>query len=68
MGNGGYITFPKLPFPMARNIWKWSKFTVKRKREGEREREPVSIISATFQGKEHCNTELMQSQGVSTVT
>lgn len=24
------ITFPKLPFPMARRIWKWSKLTAKK--------------------------------------
>lgn len=28
-----FLTFPKLPFPMARSIWKWSKFTAKRKAE-----------------------------------
>lgn len=25
---GRHLTLPKLPFPMARRIWKWSKFTV----------------------------------------
>lgn len=27
------LTFPKLPFPIALRIWKWSKFTVREKEE-----------------------------------
>lgn len=27
------LTFPKLPFPIALRIWKWSKFTVRKKEE-----------------------------------
>lgn len=31
------LTFPKLPFPMARRIWKWSKLTVKKEKVDVRE-------------------------------
>lgn len=58
MKDRGYITFPKLPFPMARNIWKWSKFTVRKKREKGREKEAVSTSSATFKlNRKSINTE-----------
>lgn len=26
----GQLTFPKLPFPIALRIWKWSKFTMRK--------------------------------------
>ena len=29
------LTLPKLPLPIARRIWKWSKFTAKRKRKSK---------------------------------
>lgn len=32
-----HLTLPKLPFPMARRIWKWSKFTAE-KTEGHQVR------------------------------
>lgn len=38
MKNGDCNTFPKLPLPMARNIWKWSKFTAKKMEKKERGR------------------------------
>ena len=41
VGKYFYITLPKLPFPMARNIWKWSKFTTKGREEQKRERRRI---------------------------
>lgn len=32
-----WLTFPKLPFPMARKIWKWSKLTEQKEEKNGRE-------------------------------
>lgn len=38
------LTFPKLPLPMARRIWKWSKLTVKKAESGSQ----VRLASRTW--------------------
>ena len=43
-----YITLPKLPFPMARNIWKWSKVTAKGGEKGKREKENHVFLRDLF--------------------